>query len=490
MNIKILKRETIAVLAVVFILGSAFISPALAKKTKNNFSDSKNVAERAIDPATEPASMASGEIVGVKQSVVATIGHHPQIKALQENRQAAVHDVSRARSGWLPRIDARGGIGYEQWSDDVTRDHLGSQGPNGYYLRREGSVILQQSLWDGLATWYRVDMGQATLDSVESRLLDNTEALSLDAIRAHVEIYRQRRIVALSERNVQNHRDILESQQQRQRLGASSLADVTQTESRLARAQSTLADSRSNLEVAMANYKHLTGQTPAELLAVLGPAGAYPSLDAAMASARNNNPKIKAAMADIRSVDAQKELGKANFHPQIYIDGGPIYRWHAESSESLSWGNAIMLRVSWNLFDGLYDWYNLKGNKARLRQSRQLLVDTYESLAEETESTWSQLISAHEQARFFANAVEYSGQTRDMYLEQFNLGQRSLLDVLDSENELFNSSMQLVTAEQNKITAQYRLLALGGELLKEFEIDRAEYVVNTDLRAQREGVDD
>ena len=156
----------------------------------------------------------------------------------------------------------------------------------------------------------------------------------------------------------------------------------------------------------------------------------------------------------------------------------------------MSWGNAVMLRVSWNLFDGLYDWYNLKGNKARLRQSRQSLVETYESLTEETESTWSQLISAHEQARFFTNAVEYSTQTRDMYLEQFNLGQRSLLDVLDSENELFSSSIQLVTAEQNEIAAQYRLLALGGELLKEFQIDRAEYIVNTDERAQRENVDD
>lgn len=485
MNIKMFQRGILSVGTVCLISCSVFISPALAKKDKNNFPADKSGMEQVSE-----APLVGGEVVDARKSVLATISHHPQIKALQENRQAAEHDVSRARSGWLPRVDARGGIGYEQWSDETTRNRLGSQNSHSYYLRREGSVIFQQNLWDGLATWNRVEMGQATLDSVENRLIDNTEALSLDAIRAHIEIYRQRRIVALSERNVKNHRDILESQKQRQRLGASSLADVTQTESRLARAQSTLADNVSALEIAMANYKHLTGNQPTELLPVPIPAGSYPSLDAALASSRINNPKVKATLADIRSVDAQKELGKANFHPQIYIDGGPIYRWHAESSESVSWGNAVMLRVSWNLFDGLYDWYNLKGNKARLRQSRQSLLETYESLTEETESTWSQLISAHEQARFFTNAVEYSTQTRDMYLEQFNLGQRSLLDVLDSENELFSSSIQLVTAEQNEIAAQYRLLALGGELLKEFQIDRAEYIVNTDERAQREGVDD
>lgn len=488
MNIKIFKKEALSILGMAVILGSICASPALAQKAKNGSPSAANESMEQII-ADGPAPV-GGDIVDAKQSVMATIGHNPQIKALQENRQAAEHDVSRARSGWLPRIDARGGIGYEQWSDETTRNHLGSQGPRSYYVRREGSVILQQNLWDGLATWNRVEMGQATLDSVENRLIDNTEALSLDALRAHIEIYRQRRIVALSERNVQNHKDILESQQQRQRLGASSLADVTQTESRLARAQATLADSRSSLEIAMANYKYLTGKEAADLLPVPIPSGAYPSLDAALASARNNNPKIKATMADIRSVDAQKELGKANFHPQIYIDGGPVYRWHTESSETMSWGNAVMLRVSWNLFDGLYDWYNLKGNKARLRQARQGLVETYESLTEETESTWSQLISAHEQARFFTNAVEYSAQTRDMYLEQFNLGQRSLLDVLDSENELFSSSIQLVTAEQNEVAAQYRLLALGGELLKEFNIDRAQYMIDTDNRARNEGTDD
>ena len=277
MNIKIFKKEVVSVLAVALILGTVFISPALAKKDKNNFPAGKSGTEQVNngDP------MVGGEVVDAKKSVIATIGHHPLIKGLQENRQAAEHDVSRARSGWLPRVDARGGIGYEQWSDDTTRDRLGSQSERGYYLRREGSVIFQQTLWDGLATWNRVEMGQATLDSVENRLIDNTEALSLDAIRAHIDIYRQHRIVALSERNVQNHKDILESQQQRQRLGASSLADVTQTESRLARAQSTLADSISTLEIAMATYKHLTGTQPTELLPVPVPAGAYPSLDAA-----------------------------------------------------------------------------------------------------------------------------------------------------------------------------------------------------------------
>ena len=139
-----------------------------------------------------------------------------------------------------------------------------------------------------------------------------------------------------------------------------------------------------------------------------------------------------------------------------------------------------MLRGNWNLFNGGYDWFNVKGDKARARQSRQELSGLLDSLAEETTATWSQLVSAQEQARHFANAVQYSTKTRDMYLEQFNLGQRSLLDVLDSENELFSSSIQLVTAQQNVTAAKYRLLALGGDFLSAFNLDRTALAVKTD----------
>ena len=73
----------------------------------------------------------------------------------------------------------------------------------------------------------------------------------------------------------------------------------------------------------------------------------------------------------------------------------------------------------------------------------------------------------------YANLVRQMEQARSEYLQQFNVGQRSLLDVLDSENELFSSSIQLVTAQQNVIAAKYRLLTLGGALLANFDIDRA-----------------
>ncbi|MDL2317313.1 TolC family protein, partial [Desulfovibrio sp. OttesenSCG-928-A18] len=281
-----------------------------------------------------------------------------------------------------------------------------------------------------------------------------------------------------------NHRKILNSQHARQRSGATTMADVSQTQSRLARTEASLAESRAALEVAMANYKRLTGKDAGQIEVPASPAGAYPSLEAALASSQTGNLKIRALQADITTADAQTDLDKAPFHPTIYLEAGPTYSYRPTSSDSDQGGVSVMLHANWNLFNGGYDWYNVKGDKARARQARQELSALLDNLAEETEATWAEYVSSQEQARFYANSVDYATKTRDMYLQQFNVGQRSLLDVLDSENELFSSSIQLVTAQQNVIAAKYRLLALGGAFLSSFGLDRGTLAVSTEPQSE------
>ncbi|MDR1685491.1 MAG: TolC family protein, partial [Desulfovibrio sp.] len=131
--------------------------------------------------------------------------------------------------------------------------------------------------------------------------------------------------------------------------------------------------------------------------------------------------------------------------------------------------------------NGGYDYYNVRGDLGRARQAKQELEGLKDQLATETHNTWTDYLSAQEQSRHFGNAVNYSTKTRNMYLEQFNVGQRSLLDVLDSENELFSYSIQLVTAQLNVIAAQYRMLTLGGKLLADMGINRQELKIDIDV---------
>lgn len=163
----------------------------------------------------------------LKDSVLSTINSNPKLKVFQENREAATHDLRRARAGWLPRVDVRAGYGAEQYSDTTSRQ---SNKDDEFTERGDASAVLTQTVWDGFATSSRVDVGKAKLDSADNRLMDNAEALGLDAVLAHIEVLRQREIVRLSEINVQQHQTILGSQSERQKMGVASIADVTQTQ--------------------------------------------------------------------------------------------------------------------------------------------------------------------------------------------------------------------------------------------------------------------
>lgn len=419
--------------------------------------------------------------VSLRDSVEATLRNNPTIKAFQEYRQAAEHDLDRANSGYLPRIDVQGGIGLEQWADSTTRRDSYDQDKDTFYGRSDASLVITQNIFDGWATSSRKQMSKAMLNSAEYRLLDNAEVLSLDAILAHIEVVRQHQLLNLAEINVRNHRNILGSQSERQEAGVANLSDVTQTQSRLARAEATLAETRMALQNAYDNYKTLTGFMPEGLGMPEEPGYAYPSLENALANSMVNNSKVRYKKADVETSYAQKELDKAANYPRFYLQAGPSYSWQVGNADTDQWNTTVQLRTEWNLYNGGYDFNNLKGNKARIHQVNRELQALRDSLAQETSNTWTLWQIAKEQTVFFANSVLYSTQTRDMYLEQFNVGQRSLMDVLDSENELFSSSIQLVTAQMNEIAAQYRLLTLGGKLFGYFAIDGELLKIATDL---------
>lgn len=408
----------------------------------------------------------------VKESVMHSMTNYPKIKSFQEYRESSVYDIDRARSGWFPRLDARAGYGPRIYSDEGNRT---TNRDDVWDMRSDGELVLSQTLWDGWATQSRYDLAKERYSSADSRLFDNAEAIALDTVLAHIEVLRLSKIVALSEENILSHEQILAGQHERVSSGASSLADVTQTQARLARAHSSLASYQGELEAAIANYIALTGVAPTELAPVDYPDATPLDYQETMRTAITDNPKLAALKSDARAATANTNLAKSAYHPNIYLEAGTLYKDHIDSSESWARGTTVLVRMNWNLFNGLYDYYNVKSSKALERQARHDINDQFNILDQEVKTTWSNLAAAREQVKFYGDAVDYDIQTRDMYAQQFALGERSLLDVLDSENELYNSSMLLVTSKANEIGAGYKILAIAGHLIDSLGISRTAF---------------
>ena len=123
-----------------------------------------------------------------------------------ENREVLDHEVTRAQAGFGPRVDVTGQAGGSVLSDSSTRSqNLDSQmwGKVGY------SAQLVQPIWDGFATRSRVRTAKSTLESQKYRVFDTATSLSLDAIIAHIDLLRRRKIYELSEENVAHHKSLV-----------------------------------------------------------------------------------------------------------------------------------------------------------------------------------------------------------------------------------------------------------------------------------------
>ncbi|MBQ3060118.1 MAG: TolC family protein [Desulfovibrio sp.] len=412
-----------------------------------------------------------GQALSVKDSIYGVLRTHRSLREIQENRQVLTHEVERARAGFGPRVDVEGRAGGSLLSDSTTRNQdLDKR----MYGLLGISARLVQPIWDGFATRSRVRSARSTLDSVRARVFDTATSLSLDGIIAHIDLLRQRAICALAERNVQRHRSILGQAQDRASLGADTAADVSQAQSRLARAESGLSEVRAALAVAEETYTRLTGLPAAiKLKAVPMPPQTFKNPSSVYELALKHNPKLAAYLQDIRALQADKELAESTFYPHFTLEAGPDYTDRGGADDRYVYSFDVLGVMRWNVFNSGADVAERKAASARIRQSRQLMYNYAEDLKLDIDSTWINYLAAQEQHKLYSRAVEYNQYTRSAYQEQFLLGTRSLLDVLDAESELYNSASQAETAKGNILVGAYRLCALTGELLPGLSIDTA-----------------
>jgi len=409
-------------------------------------------------------------------TVITALEYSPRLQVLQHNQMAIGHELDEAKGGYYPKVDLAFGYGAEAHSDTTTR--YITDNPHNFYDRLEASLRLSQLIYDGKETSSKVAIEDAKLVSAGSRTFDNAEAIALDALIAHTEVYRQRELVGLAEMNIRDHQEILNMLEERQEGGAGSIADVDQTRARLARAQASLAETQAALRSAEANYQRFVGKIAGDLEFYMPDKGLVPtSLDQALEATTMNNPKINALGANVVEAGQRVTLTKSSFLPKVHAELSTSYEDNVESSTTYEHNNQAMLRLRWNLYNG---GSNVAAREAAIERKMQAVSqrdDQRDMVLEEVRITWAELESARHQVVSFGDSVTFNQKTLDSYMKQFNVGQRTLLDVLDARNELFQSSGLLVTARTNESVASGRLLALAGQLTESLQVKEDVYMV-------------
>lgn len=433
----------------------------------------------AREVRTDTLSLLNNELKTVHnlmEAVNHTLTVNPDLEAMRFNRDTLHYEVKRSYGAYLPHVDITGGVGYA-WKQELQPD-LPTTGRR-WTDRLQGGASISQLLFDGWKTTSNIGANEATYDSSRNRYMDNAEVLSLDSAISYLEVLRNRQLVELAATNVQTHQNILGSLSDRQTMGAGSAADVVQTQARLSRAEATLEETRSAADISEAGFLRSVGAIPGSDMAYpQHPQGLVPpNLNAYVLSTLENNPKIKAYIKDIEAAQYAAGVARSAFFPTFYVVASiNTDQWDSRDYQTNDSG--VMLTMNWNLFSGGSDLNALNAAISRVREKQSGLRSLEYNLRQEAQATWREYEATIRMVKLMEATVDYNNQTREFYWEQFQVGQRSLLDVLDAENEYFQSSSQLVTWKVNEFIAIYRLASLRGALLPGLGVEPTLYEID------------
>ena len=452
----------------------------MISKTKLTLLNLSLLAALGAQAQTLPAPM----VQAARKAVVS----NPEVQARWNGFNAAGSERDVARGGYFPQLDLKASSGREN------RDSpLAPPGGYGSYNFNTAQLSLTQMLFDGMLTANEVKrLGYAKLTRYYE-LSEASETAALEAVRAYADVLRYRELVDAATQNYAEHKQVTAHVEERAAGGVGRGVDVEQANGRLALAESNLLTELTNLHDVSARYLRVVGEKPpANLPALADPfkLGTLPaSVDVLMRDGLQGSPTLNAAVENVRAYKAAIDSRKSPYMPRV------DFRAYASGENNTAGilgntrANGVEVVLNYNLFRGGADAARSQQAVNQAEQARDLQEKACRDVRQTLSIAYSDVRSLTEQQRYMDQHRLATEKSREAYRQQFDIGQRTLLDLLDSQNEFFEATRSYINAHYNQVAAQARTLAGMGQLVSAMGVNRADVPSLQDAGQDRNGID-
>ncbi|CAM5462528.1 TolC family outer membrane protein [Thauera sp.] len=422
----------------------------------------------------------------LRDAVLKVVATNPDVQARWHAFRAAGAEQDVARGGYLPQVDLNAGIGRERV--DRPREAVDS------YTRRGATLSLNQMLYDGFLTRSEVSrLGYARLARYYE-VVDAAETAALDTVRTYADVLRYRELVQLAKDNYVEHRRVYDQIAERAAAGVGRRVDLEQASGRLALAESNLLTEVSNLHDVSARYLRLVGEEPAERLTALpdtlaGSEGLPATASDAVRAALVSSPAINAAVENVRAGQAEVQARRSANQPRIDLRARQSLDNNLDGVSGSTREGVVEVVLNYNLFRGGADQARIRQAAETLNQSRDLREKACRDLRQTLSIAYNDSARLREQLGYLDQHQLAIAKAREAYRQQFDIGQRTLLDLLDTENEYFQARRAYTGARFDLLTAQARTLAGMGQLLPRLQVAREGLPSAAELGQDRDGID-
>ena len=388
---------------------------------------------------------------------------NPGVGEAAADRRATEAGLRQSQGTLLPQVRIDADHGLDKFSQqDVTP---APQGNDSTLHASQASLTIRQTLFDGMSSINEIWRQAARVDASAYRVHERTELIALDAAEAYIDVIRYTRLVSIATDNLGAHRKLMDNVEARFKGGRSGEGDLEQVHERVAAAEATLADFRTSLDQARASYRKTVGIEPFNLRPP-GRLGNMPaSRDDSLAVAVKFNPTIRAAEADARAAKYAFHETAGSFVPNLSFEGRAMRGKNADEIFGRQSDESAKLVLSWDVFTGGQNSWKRTEMAERYTEATMAHARLQRAALESLDKAWSARTLTSDRVGALTRQVDYDRKAITAYTKEYELGQRSLIDLLNSENQLYVALISLESTRVVAVFADYQLLAAMGQLL-------------------------
>lgn len=399
----------------------------------------------------------SSQATALNEALAAAYAGNPTLDARRAELRAVDEGVPQALSEWRPTIEGRaqGGHEWDNLNEPISRDRE--------FWPRSYGVAVRQPIFDGFGTVAATSQAENLVQAGRFRLLDTEQFVLLDAVTAYMAVVRDE---AVSELNINNEKVLaaqLQATRDRFEAGELTNTDVAQSEARLQGATASRIEAEGQLTASRATYRQVIGEDPVDVetpsIALELPA----SRDEAVALSENA-PIVRAAEFEERAAKDDIDVQFSDLLPTVAIEGAYERQEDLGLEDSEADLGSIIGQVVIPLYRAGGPDSRVRQSKQRYMQSKRLTSDARRAAEREAVTAWQGLQTAIAQIQSFTEQVRATQLALGGVRQEQEVGARTILDILDAEQETLNARVSLVASETDQVVASYRLLAATGAL--------------------------
>ncbi|RXJ73822.1 channel protein TolC [Veronia nyctiphanis] len=417
----------------------------------------------------------------LEQAVATALDKSPEIRQTFNQLKSWDERVNQASASYYPTISATASVGQEWTNSPSTRRDAETYGrdENRDLTRSDIGLTLNQLLFDGFATPNNVDRNKHEAEAEKWKLYSLAEDKALEVSRVYLDYLKAKQVVELAQLNTKNHKQIYRSVKEKARSGFSSSVDLSQVSGRMAKANANLLVAENNYADALATYQKLTGKEPMNTRRPVPDAVMIPdSLQKVIELVRTKHPLLISANSDIKAATEARDIARSHYFPRVELEVSANWNDNVSGVDGLKPTDVggenenvqALVRFKYDLFSGGANTSKEREAAYDMNIAKQTRHKAVEDAVENATFAWNSRSFLNQQLPLLREHVGYATEARDAYREQFKLGQKSLLDILDSENELFEARKAYVSADYEELAQQYRLFSVTGQLLAALRI--------------------